>query len=433
MSADDTITLLPPRGAAPRTRHVLHTIFPGSGSVVLRPGSLAIGREPGEGQHAFSADRAMSRMHARVRLSDGTVAVEDAGSHNGTRVNGERVAAARLHDGDILRLGDTFLLYRVEPTELLDAEVPGLAGHAPAVRRLRATLAQFAPTKATVVLLGETGTGKSAAARGLHALSGRRGELVHVNAAAIPEAMAESLLFGHKAGAFTDARADQPGWFRAAQRGTLFLDEVGLLSLATQARLLLAIETSTVTPVGAITPVPVDVRIVVATNEDLAASVAEGRFRADLYARLAEVSLVLPPLRERREDVLPLFLRALGRDAAGLHPDLVALLLGWHWPYNVREIEKLAGELLVRGEGIAALGPEILEGRLDAPAAMPRTSTEPDGEAPPDRERLIELLREVDGNVSELARRTGRSTKQVYRWCARWSVEPGEYRTTSGR
>jgi DNA-binding NtrC family response regulator len=456
---DDTLSS---QSAAPRSTpslvHRLIELFPRTEQRVLRCGTSALGRIPGAGQIAFPDDRSMSRFHARVRVEADQVEIEDANSLNGVYCNGVRVQRVRLADGDVVRIGDTFLLYRAEAACTdSDAAMAGLIGPSSAMRSVRADLARFARTKRTIVLLGETGTGKTAAATAIHALSGRVGLFVHVNAAAIPEPIAESLLFGHTAGAFTDARGAQSGWLRAAHNGTLFLDEVALLSPSTQARLLVALESGMVTPVGGTTPIPVDLRVVVATNADLSSATASGTFRPDLYGRLADVVVTMPPLRARREDILPLFYAALGGagqlgGAVALDPELVALLLGWHWPYNVRELEKLATELRMRAEGAAVLGPSLVQGRLgvgqpvyaapvDAPPSAESSSEATPEAAPaksasraaskperPDRDALIARLKEADGNVSEVARLSGRSTKQIYRWCAAWGLDPAQFR-----
>lgn len=413
----DTLTRFP-LGTLSRDpeRHVLHRLFPTVSSHPLS-GTVRFGRR------LFTDDPAMSTEHAEITVG-GHVTVRDLGSKNGTWRHGARLAEAVLDDGDVLRMGDSFFLYRIEPVELDDADVPGLLGVSPAIRGLRAGLAAAAPTRATLMLLGETGTGKTVAARAIHTLSGRRGEFIHVNCAAIPESVAESTLFGHKAGAFTDARTDSPGLFRAAHRGTLFLDEIGLLSPTSQGRLLVAIESGQVTPVGGTTPVPVDVRILVATNDDPRDT---SRFRSDLYARLADMTFTFPPLRARREDLLPLFRRWL--PSPPFTADAVHLLLNWHWPYNVREVEKLATELRIRTDGLREIGANLLSGRFDPPDPDKPAPAPVALQAPPDRETLISLLRSVGGNVSELARRVGRSTKQIYRWCAALGINPDEYRT----
>lgn len=452
MLSDDTLTPQSfPLRPTPTVQHVLHTLFPGTDARVVVNGVTALGRIPGPGQIAFPEDRSMSRVHARIRLHDDQaerverVEIEDANSLNGVFCNGVRVQSVRLTDGDVVRIGDTFLLYRRHLESAgSDQVIPVLVGPSSAMRKVRGELVRFAATKRTIVLLGETGTGKTVAAAAIHALSGRAGPLVHVNAAAIPEPIAESLLFGHAAGAFTDARGAQSGWLRTAHNGTLFIDEVALLSPSTQARLLVALESGMVTPVGANAPISVDIRVVVATNADLQASVVNGNFRGDLYGRLADVVVTMPPLRARREDILPLFYAALGGPAqiggaVTLDPELVALLLGWHWPYNVRELEKLAAEIGVRADGAGVLGPALVQGRLGlahsapvAPLEAPvPTASKPLG-APkserPDRDALIARLQAAGGNVSEVARLSGRSTKQIYRWCATWGVDPTQFR-----
>jgi len=444
------VTLTPQTALARPTApvvHVLHVLFPTTAQCVLNVGVTALGRIPGAGQIAFPEDRSMSRFHARFFVYDDRAELEDANSLNGVYCNGVRVQSVRLADGDVVRIGDTFLLYRREPERSgADEVIAGLIGPSLAMRKVRADLTRFASSKRTIVLLGETGSGKTVAAAAVHAMSSRAGPLVHVNGAAIPEPIAESLLFGHVAGAFTDARGAQVGWLRAAHNGTLFLDEIALLSPSTQARLLIALESGMVTPVGGTTPIPVDLRVVVATNMDLQAAAANETFRPDLYGRLADVVVTMPSLRARREDILPLFLAALGRGrpVPRLDPELVALLLGWHWPYNVRELEKLAAELILRADGAEVLDAALVEGRLGgSPAAsastapcVPVVSIAPVPVSPrapsrlerPDRESLVACLRAANGNVSEVARTCGRSTKQVYRWCAAWGIDPAQFR-----
>lgn len=421
---DHTLTVNPFQNVRrERRRHVLHRLFPATHTLVLsKPQSL--------GRTTWPDDAAMSSRHAEATVDGDQLRIRDLGSKNGTWWCGVRVDEAVLRDGDVVRLGNSLFLFRLEPVELVDAVVPTLIGASPAMRHLRADLTRAAPTKATVLLRGETGTGKTLAARALHTLSQRRGPFVHVNCAAIADGLAESTLFGHKAGAFTGARDESEGFFRGAHRGTLFLDEVGLLSASSQARLLVALESGQVTPLGSTTPIPVDVRVVVATNEDIEDT---SRFRKDLYGRLAELTVKLPPLRERKEDVLPLLARALGKHAPPLTPDAADLLLRWSWPHNVREVEKLATELAIRGEGLRALGAELLLDRFVAaplPADTGDRSAAP-GErvdGPPDRDTLVGLLEKAGGNVTELARQVGRSTKQVYRWCKQYGLDPEQFR-----
>ena len=201
-----------------------------------------------------------------------------------------------------------------------------------------------------IVLEGETGTGKELAARALHRWSGRSGPLSAVNCAALPEGLAEGELFGYRRGAFTGADRASAGFFRGAQGGTLLLDEVSDLPLALQAKLLRVLEEREVQPLGEIHPVPIDVRVVVAGQQPLIEAVRAGRFRADLLARLDGLTVRLPPLRKRREDVLPLFSRLLEEIGQGRVPamesDFAERLCMHDWPFNVRELVLLAKRLV---------------------------------------------------------------------------------------
>jgi transcriptional regulator with PAS, ATPase and Fis domain len=221
------------------------------------------------------------------------------------------------------------------------------------MRRLRAELASLAASRATVIVQGESGSGKEVIARSLHELSLRAREaFVAFNCAAIPRDLFEGQLFGYRRGAFTGAVTDHPGVIRAADHGTLFLDEVGELPLDTQPKLLRFLENGEVFPLGERRPIKVDVRIVAATHKDLASLVREGRFREDLYYRLQVVPLRVPPLRERREDIVALaryFVRALtseGHEPPALSTDALAALVEHAWPGNVRELRNVIERVL---------------------------------------------------------------------------------------
>jgi two-component system response regulator HydG len=255
----------------------------------------------------------------------------------------------------------------------------GLLGDAPAFRAVIETLRAAGPTHATVLLTGESGTGKELAARLVHDLSARAaGPFVPINCAAIPEGLLESELFGHEKGAFTGAAARREGRFERARGGTLFLDEVGEMSPAIQVKLLRFLQDGVLERVGGSEPVRVDVRVVAATNKDLAAEVKAGRFREDLFYRLDVVSVHLPPLRERREDVLLLattFLRRvaekLPKEVGGLSPAAAAALERYPWPGNVRELQHAIERavILTRGD-VVDLGdlPEAIRAASAAPA-----------------------------------------------------------------
>ncbi|HEY8078059.1 MAG TPA: sigma 54-interacting transcriptional regulator, partial [Labilithrix sp.] len=263
------------------------------------------------------------------------------------------------------------------------------------------------------------------------------GPFVAVNCSAIPESLAESQLFGHVAGAFTGARGDHAGFFRAASGGVVFLDEIGELPMALQAKLLRALEERAVIPVGSVQPAPFDARIVAATNRALSKEVFAGRFRGDLLARLAEIEIALPPLRARREDVLPIALAAPGDGTPPLSPDLAEALVLYEWPYNVRELLKVAAELRIRGAGAPQLELKVVGERLRrqtipapdvSPTSVEREREEDKERAPPSREELESLLRAHGGRVADVARATGRSRKQVYRWLESYAIDVESFR-----
>lgn len=396
----------------------------------LSPGRTVVGREALE-SWGMPADPLLSREHLVLELRGGTLLARDLDSRNGSRLGGRPLREAELASGDVLRLGDTLVLVREIASDLRSTPpsraLAGLRGDAPVMHRLRRELSLLGPRPTTVLLHGESGVGKGLSARALHDLSGRSGPFVAVNCAAIPEHLAESTLFGHERGAFTGADRPHAGYFREASGGTLFLDEVADLPSVLQPKLLHAVEAGEVVPVGSARPVKVDLRIVSATSLDLEEAVASGRFRGELHARLAEYVLRLPALRERVEDVLPLFGDVAGQD---LSPDLAEALLLHPWPYNVRELEKLATEAAVRGADAGELDLEHLHGRLQGPSAAPEAA----GEAPvasgrpPDRETLTGALEATGGSVAEAARRLGRSRRQLYRDLARLEVDPADFR-----
>ncbi len=232
------------------------------------------------------------------------------------------------------------------PSEAIPEPLAGIVGTSPAMRELVHLVHQVAAVDAAVLIRGESGTGKELVARALHDRSSRRGgPFVALNCAAITGTLLEAELFGHVKGAFTDAHADRPGMFELARGGTLFLDEIADLHLALQPKLLRALQERTIRPVGSDREIEVDVRLITATNADLAAAVEEHRFRADLYYRLNVIEIPVPPLRDRGDDVLLLAqqfversARAMGRNVSGLTPSCAAMLASYGWPGNVREL-----------------------------------------------------------------------------------------------
>jgi transcriptional regulator with GAF, ATPase, and Fis domain len=406
-------------------------------------GVTPVGREATSGVW-LEQDRSASRLHAKLHMGVlGTLRIVDEQSRNGTFVNGRRVEQALLSDGDVLSIGDSLLVMRAEPEGVGDGRIPSLLGTAPSIRALRSTICRVGPAHATVVLLAESGCGKEVIAHALHEVSRREGPFVAVNCSAIPENLAESELFGHVRGAFSGALCDRPGHFRAAHGGTLFLDEVGDLPQVVQPKLLRVLQDRTVLPVGATLPVTCDVRVIAATNCDLKAAVEGRRFRGDLFARLSEFPMQIAPLRERREDILLLFLHALGPSRPRLSSALAEALLLHAWPFNVRELFSLAQRLRLQSGDAAVLDVCHWADRPDSaglafPKARPsegppseedQVSSEQDGkEPPPDRAQLEALLHAHHGVVADIARVVRRSRKQVYRWIAHHGLDANRFR-----
>jgi DNA-binding NtrC family response regulator len=399
-------------------------------------------------------DEWMSTRHARIERTVGGFRIVDEGSKNGLLLNGERTAGALLVDGDWIEAGHTLLRYRLAAQpRLAQQRIPrsgaaALATVLPTLQEQSRDLEDIARSTVSVILRGETGTGKEVLAHAVHRLSGRPGELIAVNCGALPAALLESELFGYRKGAFSNAVEDRPGLVRAADRGTLFLDEIGDLPHGSQAALLRVLQEREVTPLGGTRPVKVDLRVVCATHRDLEEHVARGQFRGDLYARLSGHTFTIPPLRERRED-LGLITAALLRRIAPdqdlrFESEAVRALCRHDWPLNVRELEKCLTSAVVLARG-GAIGVEQLPPALDAcrrtadPAAIPAPETigAPDTEIDREpvkprrterREQLVALLQAHSGNISAVARELGKARSQVQRWLHDYGLDPEQYR-----
>jgi DNA-binding NtrC family response regulator len=297
----------------------------------------------------------------------------------------------------------------------------GIVGRSEAMLHVFKTAARVAQSDATVLIEGESGTGKEQVARAIHAASKRAGgPFVAVDCGAIAEGVLESELFGHARGAFTGAQASRRGLFEEANRGTLFLDEMGDVGPALQARLLRALQEGEIRRVGANEPVPVDVRVLAATNKDLARLVKEGKFREDLYYRVNVVNIRLPPLRERREDVPLLaehFAAKHGRpEGAAVTPEARELLIAYDWPGNVRELENvIARALALNPSGLVV--PEDLPERLRGlpPGIPPPASSERPTLAEVERRYAAQVLAETGGNKTRAAEVLGIDRKTLYR------------------
>jgi two-component system nitrogen regulation response regulator NtrX len=314
-----------------------------------------------------------------------------------------------------------------------------MVGESHAMAQLREQIAMAAPTNGRVLILGDNGTDKELVARTIHALSHRRtGPFVEVNCAAIPEELIESELFGHVRGAFTGAVSDRRGKFEAADGGTIFLDEIGDMSLKTQAKVLRALQEQVVEPVGSRQQISVDVRVIAATNKDLAAAIRAGEFREDLYFRLNVIPIFVPPLRERREDIprlaehfMAAFAQEYGRRPKAFDPEAIACLQHYAWPGNVRELRNLIERLVIMAPG-DTIGAADLGFLPAADGARP-------GDGPPSAEPLLPLheardrferdyilraLARQHGNMSRTAEMLGVERSNLYRKMRAFGIMP---------
>jgi two-component system nitrogen regulation response regulator NtrX len=316
-------------------------------------------------------------------------------------------------------------------------------GESPVIVRLQQQIRMAAPTNGRVLISGENGTGKELVARQIHAESRRRsGPFVEVNCAAIPEELIESELFGHAKGAFTGAVADRRGKFETAHGGTLFLDEVGDMSLKTQAKALRVLQEQIVEPVGGTSQVQVDVRIIAATNKELASEIRAGNFREDLYFRLNVIPIAVPPLRERGDDVVRLaehfiaeFTTEYGRRPKRLSPEAVTVLRLYPWPGNVRELRNIIERLviMVPGDVISAADLSFLDGAdrraiADASQIVPLYQARDAWE----REYLLATISAVEGNISRAADALGIERSNFYRKMRSLGIGPGQREDEDG-
>ena len=371
-------------------------------------------------------DPAVSRHHCEIRVEHEHAWLQDSESTNGTVLNGVRVKLARVEPGMRIQIGETTLQLvvgaeRVQIPISTRSELAGLVGKSLAMRELYATLERAAPTDASVLLHGETGTGKELAAEAIHLASKRSdGPFVIVDCGAIPPTLFESELFGHKRGSFTGAVSDRIGLLQQASGGTVFLDEIGELAPELQPKLLRALERRHVRPVGGSGNVDIDVRVVAASHRNLVEEVNKGTFREDLYFRLAVVRVSLPPLRARREDIpmlIRLFVSRLAPDRMGDVPTLVAALEHRSFTGNVRELRNAVEEHLILGHSAPFLGGSPV---ADASSGLPDAVFSRDYKEASEmaarafqKEYVTRLLRRTDGNVSEAARAAGMSRRYL--------------------
>jgi sigma-54 dependent transcriptional regulator, acetoin dehydrogenase operon transcriptional activator AcoR len=419
-------------------------------AILLTDRQLLIGRDPPP-QELRLPFTSVSRVHARVAFHGAEIVVEDLGSRNGTFVNGVKVRKEYVEHGDEIRVGE--VLFKLVTTDAASYLALPLEGRDPpppltplrggaAMEEVRRQILLTAKVDLSVLILGETGTGKELVARALHDASGRPGGFCAVNCAAIPSGLLESELFGYKRGAFTGADRDRLGIVQTSHGGTLFLDEIGDMPLDAQAKVLRMIETRAVTPLGGRHPEPVDLRIICATHQPLARLVREERFRADLFARISGHSIQLPPLRDRKEDVYQLAHLFLER-AGGLKTKVTAAfmigLLSYDWPFNVRELEAAMKRAVALAPGNTpfderhlptAVKDAVDESKRAGPSTPPR-GDEQLGTARatgPSLETLRAIFERHKGNVAAVARELGKDRVQIHRWLKRHGLSAQDFR-----
>ncbi len=432
-----------PSGRPLRTQLVVVEGADAGRAVAIEAAEVIVGSAP-ECDLVLDDDR-VSRRHLAVRREDNRFVARDLGSSNGTLFEGSLITEARVGAGATFKLGRTFVRIqpRPEPLEVAPSQARrfgDLVAESLAMREVFAVLELAAASEATVLLEGETGTGKELAARALHEASARRrGPFVAIDCGALPESLLESELFGHVRGAFTGASATRTGAFARASGGTIFLDELGAVSAAVQARLLRVLEERKVRPVGSDQEREVDVRVVAASPLDLAARVAEGAFRSDLYYRLSVVKVALPPLRARREDIAPIVGELLRRRGLTVGPHQkvgganLNRLTAHAWPGNVRELRNVIDRALALTPGATsfdelriAVAPLAAGDELAVRTDLPYAEAKQALLTAFERRYLADVLAREGGNISAAARAADLDRKHLRTLLKRHGLAPAD-------
>ncbi|MDB5217306.1 MAG: ATPase [Myxococcaceae bacterium] len=400
---------------------------------------LVIGRD--EGAQIRLADPEVSALHCELRAVNEGVLVKDLGSTNGTFVGSVRIREGVITTASDVLVGSTRIT--IEPTtgkQRVDVgfadRFGDLVGSSPKMRRVFGVLEKVANTALSILILGETGTGKEVVAKSVHDASDRKGgPFVVLDCGSIPASLAESILFGHEKGVFTGATERKKGALAEAHGGTLFLDELGELPLELQPKLLRVLAERQVRRVGGNTLEPIDVRVLAATRRDLGVEMNAGRFRSDLFFRIAQVRVELPALRERLDD-LPLLVaeickRAGKPEAAPIVEDWIDRRLGsYDWPGNVRELVNVAQVAATLADTPDAIDDVLTLARDSVPGEPQRAQTafaesKRSSIASFEREYFTQLSRASKGNVSEMARQSGMERHHVRAYLRKYGIEKG--------
>jgi transcriptional regulator with PAS, ATPase and Fis domain len=415
-----------PAGRAPRCQLVVIE-GPDMGRAMAIGRGLTVGSAAGCG--LVLTDERVSQRHLEVAPDGARWLVRDLDSTNGTHYEGSLIKEAHVPAGATLKVGHSFLRIQAQPEPLevqpsQSRRFGELVAESLAMREVFAVLELASQSDATVLLEGETGTGKELAARAVHEASPRRkGPFVAIDCGALPESLLESELFGHVRGAFTGASQGRAGAFVRAHQGTIFLDELGAVTPAVQARLLRVIEERKVRPVGSDAEKELDVRIVAASRLSLEARVAEGAFRPDLYYRLSVVRVTLPSLRSRREDIAPIvaeLMRRRGVEPGELDGPNLDLLMSHGWPGNVRELRNVVERALAlrpKQNGFAelrlAVVPKASDDELPVRADLPFAEAKQMVLDAFERRYLGDVLQRAGGNLSAASRLSGVDRKHL--------------------
>jgi len=401
-------------------------------------------------------DKAVSRNHLEVEYTSDSFLLRDLGSTNGTFLNGNKVKEAYLAPGDLIKLGNTTMEFSaydekvaIEPSE--KEEFGQMVGTSKKMRQIFSILEKISPTHATVIIEGETGTGKDLVARAIHENSQRKDKPFMVfDCSAVAPNLIESELFGHEKGAFTGAVRARAGVFEVAKGGTVFLDEIGELTADLQPKLLRALEQREIKRVGSNTPVKIDVRVICATNKNLRQEVKEGQFREDLYYRLSVVKVLLPPLRERPDDIPRLVEHFLmiGKynklpngafKVSRVDDNALKVLNRYGWPGNVRELSNVMERAVsfVEGDTISKAhldfifaemshGGEERTERMDVDTDVPFKEAKQEIVEKFEKEYLQELVKSAGGNLSKAAREAKIDRKHLRNLLKKYDIDAKE-------
>lgn len=396
---------------------------------VIDKGLLRIGSK--KENDVVIADDTVSRHHAVIEEKKGQYVIKDLGSTNGTFVNGLRISEAFLNEGSIIKLGNTELRFIPveEKIELLPSKKDrfgDIVGKSKEMKEIFGILEKISKTDATVLITGETGTGKELVAKAIHENSNRsKKPFVVIDCSAIARNLIESELFGHEKGAFTGAVSTRHGAFETANGGTIFLDEVGELEPDMQPRLLRVLEAREIKRVGSTNIIPVDVRIIAATNRDLSTEIKKNRFREDLFYRLSVININLPQLRDRKDDIsllIDYFIKTnKARKVKGVAKETLDILINYRWPGNVRELRNVIERAIALGASDYIEPKDLI---LLKPRASEKDTADLSGKTLEEIEKsaIIQTLKAHKGNKTTTAKALGIAYSTLYEKMKKYGI-----------